>query len=273
MVVRSSDTDVLVILIGLAPKLDIASIILMDFGSSSNRRLIPVTEIAYGLEKVQAGFSEALIGFHALTGSDFTSAFHRKGKSQPFSLLEKHKNHLPALQSLCHELVDKKNLISYICKMYGHKTLCDMNEARYSSFIKMAGNDKVLSKLRKINCATLPPCAKVMDQHLLRVNYISMLWRYAHTEEPGYGLDPLNFGWKDDGNGHYVPVWFVGEALPENIPKQSDEEEKKNETDYHDAEIDVEDGTMDNDDNIEFDKVESDSQPWSSDSESDCESE
>jgi hypothetical protein len=78
--VRSSDTDVLVLLVGLAAKMPGTSIIVMDFGSANNSRLINVTDIARELEKKQTGLSEAFIGFHALTGCDFNSAFYLFGK-------------------------------------------------------------------------------------------------------------------------------------------------------------------------------------------------
>ena len=47
---------------------------------------------------------------------------------------------------------------------------------------------------------------------------------------------------------------------------------RKNETDQHDVETGVEDYHVVNDDNVEIDEVESDSQPWSSNSEGDCDS-
>ena len=152
--------------------------------------------------------------------------------------------------------------------MYGHKTIKDMDEARYCSFIKMTGGSKASSKVKKINCATLPPCAKVLDQHLLRVNHISLLWRSAHTAEPARDIHPLNFGWREDGYGHYLPLWFKGESLPENIPDY--EEEIETENDSHDGERDIDiDNEFHKIVSVDFDEVESDSQPWSSDSESD----
>ena len=80
VVVRSSDTDVVVILIALAAKMPETSRIVMDFGSGNNRRLINVTGIFQeSCEKKQNGLSEALIGFHAVIGCDFTSTVYRKG--------------------------------------------------------------------------------------------------------------------------------------------------------------------------------------------------
>ena len=112
--------------------------------------------------------------------------------------------------------------------MYGHKKITDVNEARYCSFIKMTGGFKVSSKVKKINCATLPHCPKVLDQHLLWVNRISMLWRHAHTTETTRDIHPHNFGWREDGNGQYLPLCFKGETLSENIPNYNGEIETEN---------------------------------------------
>ena len=170
IMVRSSDTDVLIILVGLAANMPGTSMIVMDFGSANNRRLINVTDISRELEKKQTGLSEALIGFHALTGCDFNSAFYRKGKSIPFSYLEKDQNHVVALRSLCSDVIDRPAITAYVCRMYGFKPLSNINEARYQSFIKMTRGKKKGVQVKKLNCSSLPPCEKALAQHLSRAN-------------------------------------------------------------------------------------------------------
>ena len=73
VVVRSSDTDV-VILIILAAKMSEMSRTVMDLRSGNNKRLISVTNSSRGLEKKQNCLSETLIGFLAETGCNFISA-------------------------------------------------------------------------------------------------------------------------------------------------------------------------------------------------------
>ena len=51
--------------------------IIMDTGMGSNRRYLNVTNIADVLEERKNGLSRALLGYHAFTGCDFTSAFYR----------------------------------------------------------------------------------------------------------------------------------------------------------------------------------------------------
>ena len=81
VLVRASDTDVLVILIGALwqQRREVRSLanIIMDCGMGNSRRYINVTNIADVLEECKPGLPRALPGYHAFTGCDFTSAFYR----------------------------------------------------------------------------------------------------------------------------------------------------------------------------------------------------
>ena len=81
VIVRGSDTDVLVIMIHAISKLPLevrsTTKIIMDCGMGNNQRYINVTGIFNNLEETKPGLSAALPGYHAFTGSDFTSAFYR----------------------------------------------------------------------------------------------------------------------------------------------------------------------------------------------------
>ena len=81
VIVRASDTDVLVILIGALgqQRREVRAManIIMDYGMGNSRRYINVTNIADVLEECKPGLPRALPGYHAFTGCDFTSAFYR----------------------------------------------------------------------------------------------------------------------------------------------------------------------------------------------------
>ena len=100
IIVRSSDTDVLVILLGLLGRFSFRGKVILYFGSANHRRFLDVSEIAKELEKRQDGLTDALLGFHALTGSDFTFALIRKGKIMPFKMLEEDSNAIRHLRTL-----------------------------------------------------------------------------------------------------------------------------------------------------------------------------
>ena len=121
ILVRSTDTDVLIILLGLSGRSEVISII-MDYGSGTNRRYTDVSKLAASLNNKQPGITEALIGLHALTGCDFTSCFFRKGKVKPFQQMETDASHVMALQSLTSEEVDIEAVTSFVCSLYGFTT-------------------------------------------------------------------------------------------------------------------------------------------------------
>ncbi|XP_014678737.1 PREDICTED: uncharacterized protein LOC106818551, partial [Priapulus caudatus] len=92
LLIRASDTDVIVIILGMLGRNMVAGIplkmIIMDCGSGNSRRYIDVTSIARALETKQTGLAAALPDLHAFSGCDFTAAFYRKGKIKPYELLE-----------------------------------------------------------------------------------------------------------------------------------------------------------------------------------------
>ena len=81
ILVRASDTDVLVILIGYLekcrPEVAAGSHIVIDCGLKKSRRLINVTAIKEKLEETRQGLAAAIPGCHAFTSCDFISAFYR----------------------------------------------------------------------------------------------------------------------------------------------------------------------------------------------------
>lgn len=79
----------------------------------------------------------------------------------------------------------------------------------FSFYIHVLFQENMMTSVRKVDCALLPPSAKTVHNKLLRAHFISILLGSADSPHPEQGLDPLNFGWKEK-NGYYVPEWFVG---------------------------------------------------------------
>lgn len=89
-------------------------------------------------------------------------------------------------------------------------------------------------KVKKVNCAHLPLCAKTVHKRLQRANYVSIIWGKADLAHPRDGLDPLNYGWKEK-HGCYIPEWFMGPALPDVLFKEvkcKEEVEDDHESDH-----------------------------------------
>ena len=137
--------------------------------------------ISRELEKKQIWLSGAVLGFHALTGCDFNSAFYRKGKCTPFSYLEKDSNHVAALRSLSSDVPDKPAITAYVCRLYGYKALHNINAARYQSYTKTTNGKHDNVQVKKINCSSkLPTCEEVLAQHTALAHTLLSLQR-MHT--------------------------------------------------------------------------------------------
>ena len=113
IIVRASDTDVAIILLYHCNKFK--SRLWMDVGTTSknSRRYICITAISNVLGPQ---ICAALPGFHAFTGSDYTSSFVRKGKVKPYHKMEKKEEAQKAFQCLATEIGpsnDTKKLYRY----------------------------------------------------------------------------------------------------------------------------------------------------------------
>ena len=169
ILVSSSDTDVLIILLGLFGRSEGMTTIL-DYGSGNHRRYIAVAAI---FEEKKPGITGALTGFHALTGCDFPSCFFRKGKVRSFQWLEEELDFIMALKSLTSQKVDIPGVTSFFCQLYGFRT-SNIVEVRYKAFMRMCSGTgrELLARIKKINSSSLPPCTKTLSNHIKRAQSI-----------------------------------------------------------------------------------------------------
>ena len=91
VVLRTADTDILVIVLGCFSSLDQEVNTWLEVGlyTKITLRYKSVNQLSMKLGDV---FCRSLPAYHAFTGCDYTAAFSRKGKVQPFKLLEKNRN-------------------------------------------------------------------------------------------------------------------------------------------------------------------------------------
>ena len=131
MVVRATDTDILVILLHHIEK--IPATVWMDVGTSSNRRYVNLTAIA---EEIGQKVCMALPGFHAFTGCDYTAAFIRKDKKRPFLKLQE-SNYVDAFAALATGPADHatcKTIENFTANMYGAKKTISLTKYRFMFF-------------------------------------------------------------------------------------------------------------------------------------------
>lgn len=95
IIVRSPDIDVFVLLIYYSDFMN--GTLLFDTGAGNKWRLIAVNDTA---ACVVRDVCNALLGFHAFTGCDFTRAFVCKGKKRPYSLMKSNRLYVDTMQNL-----------------------------------------------------------------------------------------------------------------------------------------------------------------------------
>jgi hypothetical protein len=76
--------------------------------------------------------------------------------------------------------------------MYGFNTT-DISDARC---MRMSGGSvrKPLTKIKEINCASLPPCTNTLASHIKRANYVARIWKRADLEDPTGEKSPEEYG-------------------------------------------------------------------------------
>ena len=88
IVIQTPDTDVLILVTAMRVS---ETKFYVKTGKQNKLRLIDVEKVVDGIDyNNKADVSEALLGLHAFTGCDTTSAFHGRGKVEAFRLMLKH---------------------------------------------------------------------------------------------------------------------------------------------------------------------------------------
>ena len=107
--------------------------VILDYGAGNNRRYINISQLSKIFEEMHTGLTEALLGYHAITGCDYVSCLFRKGKTTPFKCLIESTEHIQEMRTLTSNEVDVKGVTSFtsICSLYGHNT-SHINDARYN---------------------------------------------------------------------------------------------------------------------------------------------
>ncbi|GFX58425.1 uncharacterized protein TNCV_320071 [Trichonephila clavipes] len=251
IVIRGSDTDILIIMIGNMKNLKNSnSNIWMLNGTGNNERYIDITKIYTELGELLA---KSLIGFHAFTGCDFNPAFFNKGKKRPFSVLKKNTIFQEAFATIGDEdltegqLQDLFNVIQqFTCQLYNAKKSKDVDDGRFQLFVSSYKasdvHENFTKKVQHFDATSIPPCKSELYQQFLRAHYISTIWKNAYKKQPST-LEPLEYGWIEQDNT-FILKWFEGDQLPSfvsdlitNIPESDsidDEDDLYNDEHYPD---------------------------------------
>ena len=219
--VRSSDTDVFIILLYHVRNLTTDGQVWMDVGLSANntRRFIDISLLSSSLGSQLCCSLPAL---HAFSGSDYTASFMRKGKLKPLEIMRKSQTYLEAFGQLgnSEEMSDETtaNIEAFVCAMYGKYNYQKVNEARCALFLqhnKPTNVNQPLEKIKSSDPSLLPPCKVVLAQKIKRCNYVAMVWKHADCAVPT-NAEPCGNGWQLT-HGEYNMLWYEGHQMPQSI--------------------------------------------------------
>ena len=213
LIIKSDDTDVLVLLIYYQNKNKLPPLTYMHAGHTRQRtnrdRFIPVHSICC---KLGENIANSLPAAHVLTGCDATSSFYKIGKKTAYGRLVQYAEAIPALATmgttsdLAHILPDARR---YVLTLYGNKKktngeLCrTLDELRYELACR---SDQPAS--------AFPPTEDLFYQHVLRCNYQLSIWMQCGFAKPSL-LSPIGNGWRwIKETSSLQPVYYSKDAAP-----------------------------------------------------------
>ena len=213
-VIHSDDTDVLVLLLAHSPSLTKCY---MKKGRGAKSRIIDLSLVVNSLEmQLDPGidkncFLKSLIGVHAITGCDSTSAFSGKRKWKAVQLLQRSEKYVQAMASIGDgwEVSEDtfKDTEALVCQIYGKKCQ-SVDVLRYEIHCAKGG---------KVEPEALPPCQSSLRLHVTRANYQAAIWKRAIVPLPVIP-SPGGHGWEVDNISNVVKfVWLGSKPAPEEV--------------------------------------------------------
>ena len=79
--------------------------------------------------------------------------------------------------------------------VYGKLKIKEVNAVRFMMIDEICGDKEHKASLKNLDMASLPPCKRTLEQHIIRVNYQVAMWKRSHIPHPKIP-DPINHGWK-----------------------------------------------------------------------------
>ncbi len=203
IIVRTVDTDVVVLDVHIAQNLSPEDELWLKFGTGKNLRYLAAHTIAsiLGPEKTQA-----LPMFHTLTGCDNVSSFVGHRKKPAWNIWKVYPELTDALLQLsCSPSEIPEDVLHsierFVILIYDRTNMCtDIKEARRKLFA------------RKSNVKQIPPTKAALEQHVKRAVYQrGHVWGQTLLTTPSLP-SPTSWGWTKTEDGLYEPIWTM---LPE----------------------------------------------------------
>jgi len=127
--VKTPDSDILLILMFHANK--IKATVLYETGHGNKKRLLNITE----LSQHYVNKCDALLGLHAFTGCDVTSAFKGIGKVKPLKKMLQSPTFCYALSQLGNSWTLSPGLVTglekFVCALFGKPNFDSVDDVRH----------------------------------------------------------------------------------------------------------------------------------------------
>ncbi|CAH3031303.1 unnamed protein product, partial [Pocillopora meandrina] len=198
--IKSSDTDVEVLACYYQAVIS-ADIILIS-GTSRRSRIVSIRRVC---ERLGREICEILPSLHAITGCDSVSAFSTKGKKKALDVVQMNSALRQTLGSLGERVParqdDLNKLERFVCALYNDHLCQSVNELRY----------KLFCKSKSLQSHQLPPTKEALENHLMRANYQSFIWKHALQTEVNQSPDGRvgnrrMANWKSTGLTRHLPL-------------------------------------------------------------------
>lgn len=198
IVVKSPDTDVLVLLLHHRPLIKAKELYLLtgrEGKYASLRRYIPVHHIFDKLTKQQHSI---LLSIYCISGCDTTSSLRGHGKKTAYRIMMQKAHQLQDLATLGDGKPTSKQraaCVKFVGAMYGEANCQSLNALR----CKKSQEIKLRNVSQKKPRPKLPPTDDSMWLHILRCAYQLMIWRQAMIRFLEL-VDVCLFGYERDGS-------------------------------------------------------------------------
>lgn len=230
--VKSPDSDIFFILLHHVHHLPGIRLFL-ETGKSTKQRIIDVSDFAH---KSSPEYCSALLGLHAFSGCDSTSAFKGMGKVKPIKLMQQRNKFIKPLAELGESWTVSSDLLSaleeFTCALYGKPRITDVDEVRYLMMKERCkGDGEEITGSVHVDLSSFPPCKDSLEQHIRRANYQVGIWKRALENNPVIPCPTQGHGWTKNGDV-IVPLWSTKDILPprlvdvlESVEEESDDED------------------------------------------------
>lgn len=167
-------------------------------GTPQKRKYIPIHDVHHQLPESSI---EALLPFHALTGSDTTSYMCGHTKRSAWKVFTE--SHILLVGLVVGTLTTSVSASAeeFVCKVYNVATLQTTDSVRRVMFGKGCPPEQ------------MPPSSDALSFHIQRAHYQCMVWKRAHCQRPNLS-DPTELGWRRDATGLH-PVLMSLNPIPE----------------------------------------------------------